>query len=47
MLISLFSKSDDEGGRGVKNFKKLLTSFMNGPYHSRSIYSRGEEDVGF
>ena len=29
-LISLFSKSDDEGGRGVKNLKKLMTSFMNG-----------------
>ena len=27
--ISLFSKSDDEWGRGVKNLKKLMTSFMN------------------
>ena len=26
-----FSKSDDEWGRGVKNLKKLMTSFMNGP----------------
>ena len=27
-----FIKSDDEGGRGVKNLKKkLMTSFMNGP----------------
>ena len=30
-LISLFSKSDGKGGRGVKNLKKLMTSFMNGP----------------
>ena len=32
-LISLFSKSDDEGGGRVKNLKKLMTSFMNGPYN--------------
>ena len=30
-LISLFCKSDDEGG-GVKNLKKLIKSFMNGPW---------------
>ena len=30
-LISLFDKSDDDGGRGVKNLMKLMTSFMNGP----------------
>ena len=30
-LLSLFSESDDEGGKGVKNLKKLMTSFMNGP----------------
>ena len=30
-LISLFSKSDDDVGRGVKNFEKLMTSFINGP----------------
>ena len=31
--MSLFSKSDDEGKGelGVKNFKNLMTSFMNGP----------------
>ena len=32
-LISLFSKSDDEEGRGVKNLKKMMTSFMNGPLY--------------
>ena len=31
-LIGLFSKSDDEGGMGgVKNLKKMMTSFMNSP----------------
>ena len=28
---SLFSKSDDEGGVGVKNLKILMTSFMESP----------------
>ena len=31
LLYKFFSKSDDEGGRGVKNLLKLMTSFMNGP----------------
>ena len=31
LLNKLFSKNDDEGGWGVKNLKKLMKSFMNGP----------------
>ena len=31
-LISLFSKNDDEEGRGVKKLKILKTSFMIGPF---------------
>ena len=29
---SLFYKDDDEGGEGVKNLKKMMTSFMNSPF---------------
>ena len=29
MILLLIS--DDRGGRGVKNIKKLMMSFMNGP----------------
>ena len=29
--ISLFSKIGDKGEGGVKNLKKLVTSFVNGP----------------
>ena len=31
LLNELVYKIDDKGGRGIKNVKKMLTSFMNGP----------------
>ena len=39
-LIRLFSKSDDEGGGGSKISKKMMTSFMNGPFALMSLNLR-------
>ena len=38
ILLTLFSKNDDEGGRGGgKNLNRLMTSFMNGTLSYLSV----------